>query len=561
MTQATTLPDADSAGPESSRFVPKELKEPLSYEAVVFTRDLGPLPAKVVSLYCRGCKSRYYHNYYVHADASTRTYYGDVLPKFIQITQHYFIAREVCEMFATLMNISWTSATNCAKFYNLSLVKHEVEELLPAGWKFTRMLTAEHVWDAFFTYSMLLDHQERGTILHLAHNAPTHSERLRPALQARNALMVGPGQEQWAHACDLCCWVHTDQNGTMSAVRSVVTDGVAIGHPCCGVHDCKKPLIRSKGARYCAEHSANERKCSVVDCSVQAQSGFKTCGMPAHRAMDETYHLKNSAMFQLQARLQRLSAAQHGKTLVPDILDLPSATTSATLSSTSHSNGAQAGRTECTSGDSELEPPPAEAVCEEKSAKGNRRLTALFGRRRTHNEELCVTSCGVILGRATFFGSEAINGVVAFWKRLFPTRTSLPQVQWHDQNCRVWAFLNNSDSDTREYFADVALPVDVFHFKCKHKESDIVCGTHCNPYIWPELRTENGRWRFNSSAAEQCNVWIGKFQAIVREMDVDRYNFFLDEMVKRRNRLTVAELRRQGHNPYLIPRSTLLSDV
>lgn len=50
-------------------------------------------------------------------------------------------------------------------------------------------------------------------------------------------------------------------------------------------------------------------------------------------------------------------------------------------------------------------------ICDGKLATGNRTLRARFGRRRTHNEELCVASCGVILGRATFFGSEAPNGV------------------------------------------------------------------------------------------------------------------------------------------------------
>jgi hypothetical protein len=49
--------------------------------------------------------------------------------------------------------------------------------------------------------------------------------------------------------------------------------------------------------------------------------------------------------------------------------------------------------------------------CGDKPATGNRTLRACFGRRRTHNEELCVGSCGVILGRATMFGSEAPNGV------------------------------------------------------------------------------------------------------------------------------------------------------
>jgi hypothetical protein len=52
------------------------------------------------------------------------------------------------------------------------------------------------------------------------------------------------------------------------------------------------------------------------------------------------------------------------------------------------------------------------ARCDGKPETGNRRrLRARFGRKRTHNEELCVTSCGVILGRATFYGSEAPNGI------------------------------------------------------------------------------------------------------------------------------------------------------
>ena len=61
----------------------------------------------------------------------------------------------------------------------------------------------------------------------------------------------------------------------------------------------------------------------------------------------------------------------------------------------------------------------------------------------------------------------------------------------------------NAENDT--YFDHVALPVDVFHFKNKHKED---CGKYCNPAIWPELQTPEGGWRFNSSAAEQANAWI-----------------------------------------------------
>jgi hypothetical protein len=53
----------------------------------------------------------------------------------------------------------------------------------------------------------------------------------------------------------------------------------------------------------------------------------------------------------------------------------------------------------------------ASGICDGKPEAGNRTVRARFGRRRTHNEELCVASCGVILGRATFYGSEAPNGV------------------------------------------------------------------------------------------------------------------------------------------------------
>jgi hypothetical protein len=63
------------------------------------------------------------------------------------------------------------------------------------------------------------------------------------------------------------------------------------------------------------------------------------------------------------------------------------------------------------------------------------------------------------------------------------------------------------------------------------------------PALFPDL-TEDGKWRFNSSAAEMTNVWFGGYQALVRDMRVDRYNFFLDEMIKHRNRMIVHDLQK-----------------
>ena len=49
--------------------------------------------------------------------------------------------------------------------------------------------------------------------------------------------------------------------------------------------------------------------------------------------------------------------------------------------------------------------------CDGKSLVGNRKVRARFGRRRTHNEELCVASCGIVLRRMTFYGSESPTNV------------------------------------------------------------------------------------------------------------------------------------------------------
>jgi hypothetical protein len=99
-------------------------------------------------------------------------------------------------------------------------------------------------------------------------------------------------------------------------------------------------------------------------------------------------------------------------------------------------------------------------------------------------------------------------------------------------------------------FDNVALPVDVFHFKCKHSERDTFCQENCNPALFPELLGENGKgWYFNSSAAEQTNAWFGAFLPICREMLHVKYNFFLDEMIIMRNRMTKAKLEKDGKSP------------
>lgn len=127
----------------------------------------------------------------------------------------------------------------------------------------------------------------------------------------------------------------------------------------------------------------------------------------------------------------------------------------------------------------------------------------------------------------------------------------MPSYIFYDDNCKLREHLVAS-GDT-DLLGKVGLVVDVFHFKSKHKTTDIKCQTYCNPANFPELVGPDESWVFNSSAAEQVNVWFGGFQAIVREMIPVKYNFYLDEMILLRNRDVVEHLRKRAVRPHLVP--------
>jgi hypothetical protein len=57
-------------------------------------------------------------------------------------------------------------------------------------------------------------------------------------------------------------------------------------------------------------------------------------------------------------------------------------------------------------------------ACPDKPAVGNRTVRAEFGQKKSHNEELAVTSCGVVIGRKTFLGSEGPENILVCYNYL-----------------------------------------------------------------------------------------------------------------------------------------------
>lgn len=163
----------------------------------------------------------------------------------------------------------------------------------------------------------------------------------------------------------------------LGALRAATMDGTNIGRPCCKEHNCTDPLVKHR-AHYCAKHDYKQAECVVTDCTATSPTGFRTCEIPEHRAMEHHRNEKGKAWFQLQNRLQKQRVGQL---------------------SNSFGNGRSAGE--------ELE-----ALQDpRKSDDGNVKPKARFDRRKTHNEQLIVACCGTILARGTMFGAESITGV------------------------------------------------------------------------------------------------------------------------------------------------------
>ena len=116
-----------------------------------------------------------------------------------------------------------------------------------------------------------------------------------------------------------------------------------------------------------------------------------------------------------------------------------------------------------------------------------------------------------------------------------------------NNNCTVKKHVKN-DPD----FDNVGLAVNVFHFENKYADSDEFCHAHCDPSKFPDLRGEDGKaWFFNTSIAEQTIVWLGGFHSICCEMSVDKYKFFLDEVIMMWNRRTKEKLAKDNREPTL----------
>ncbi|KAF8585415.1 hypothetical protein K439DRAFT_1646619 [Ramaria rubella] len=467
------------------------LRQPSHYEAMLFTKGDGALPVYSHSLYCAKCFTRYHPIFCVNKQASMHTYY-DGLPDVIQVSQRYFFETALLELQANAMCFACTplhyhreSGANCMQIYN----------------------------QAF--------HAEHTEVLILPHDTASQRLHLELELAAQNRAMEGFGQESYTHACHLCCLFYKDEEGQLVKLQAVVSDGITIGHPCCGIHDCKVPLANVSQDIYCPTHLGYESKCVVTTCGSALEACFLTCEVTSHRALERAYQEKGSAFVQMHEKIQTQGGGGQG--------------------SQGAAGGTGKGPNDAImlEGDATGASDVSVTASDEKAPQGNRCMQVQFCQRHTHNEQLIIRPCGVIVSRAILFSLEAVSAVRDFVLPTFPTPESMPECFFYDTNCRLLKHCQNIGCAR---FNETVVVVDVFHFERKHKQSDGFCQENCNPALFPELYA-NGK----------CG-----FLAMVREMPMVHFNFFLDEMIKKRNCWTIKELERKGHEPWNIPMAALL---
>lgn len=326
----------------------------------------------------------------------------------------------------------WVCSGTCqgiSRVYNQALGVSDI----PNASRLSNELNGDLVLDSFLLYAILQDKNGQRETLSLPHHG-YKEHRFDEALAERNYRMAGTGQPMWAHACNQCMKVYQGDDGNWcknlfplctkyfylrsgsDRITAGVHDGVTVRHLCCSVHDCQEALPTQRHY-FCFSHQHLIKQCCIQSCEEPAQPGFRTCSIETHRAFQADADEQNAAMFQLRSRLRNAA-----------ISDVPLAGSSSSvaiddpLAGLSQTNSAPP-FTEASNLST-----PASTPSTSTSKPSAPRVKGKLTRSWTHNEQLFVRCCGIIVSRATFFGSEGVSGVTV--RPLKHTSISLINFIW-----------------------------------------------------------------------------------------------------------------------------------
>lgn len=209
--------------------------------------------------------------------------------------------------------------------------------------------------------------------------------------------------------------------------RAIVSDGIIIGHPCCNVAHCEVALA-NKRHRYCPEHAYLNAVCSVEGCTKPIVAGTLSCDIPEHVLLYSNYKKRKNAKFQRKKAKNKVTSTAKPPndniltdsgsiTTLYDTGDVDDLLGDDALETLNIHHNVSAAASDASADvnfgvreSAGTSNPPL--VCPQKSDEGIRQLRACAGRRQTHSEQFMARPCGVIVARATFYGSEPVPQTV-----------------------------------------------------------------------------------------------------------------------------------------------------
>ena len=145
------------------------------------------------------CDINYHHNFRVF---NGQHIYYDSLPDIIQVGEHQFIEWKLIDIWISMMLLAWTSATNCARMFNMSIANDD----LPA-WQFNLSLTTKHVFDGFTILCLLEDCVSQKRTLVIPHGGAAR-DRFTEFVCLRNKRFWLCSQPELFHHCKKCTWTY-----------------------------------------------------------------------------------------------------------------------------------------------------------------------------------------------------------------------------------------------------------------------------------------------------------------------------------------------------------------
>jgi CxC6 like cysteine cluster associated with KDZ transposases len=171
-------------------------------------------------------------------------------------------------------------------------------------------------------------------------------------------------------------------------------------------------MLESTKDHFCAEHHQLDQQCAIVGCAETVLEGSRTCSNPVHQEVERVNITRGQSRFILKERLQRQRVSHPNDSVAVDVsvdeLDDPAEVEEEFLVS-------EAGRVipdESSSAAPLSDPDVILDNSAHRQASRPAKIRAKFGRNRTHNEQIIVTPCGIILARETFYGAEAVSSVI-----------------------------------------------------------------------------------------------------------------------------------------------------